>query len=158
MNRQNMVVLNFQEVRRRSILVWRSIPREKLNWKPDSQALTCSEMIRHVLEAEFLYHTILISGGSSGSKNIDNPFMLKEFTSLEDELTFIQPFRNDFLEYIEALSEQDLDEKKINREDVGYTRTLEDMLLRIAYHESVHTGQLLGYMRQMKLERPNIWD
>ncbi|MBJ8050318.1 DinB family protein, partial [Bacillus cereus group sp. N18] len=32
------------------------------------------------------------------------------------------------------------------------------MLMRIAYHEGVHTGQMLDYMRTMKIERPNIWD
>lgn len=30
--------------------------------------------------------------------------------------------------------------------------------MRIAYHEAVHTGQLLNYMRNMGVERPDIWD
>jgi hypothetical protein len=30
--------------------------------------------------------------------------------------------------------------------------------LRMAYHEAVHTGQLLAYLRAMGIPRPNIWD
>jgi len=33
----------------------------------------------------------------------------------------------------------------------------EIILLRIAYHEAVHTGQLLSYLRTLGLERPMIW-
>jgi hypothetical protein len=35
---------------------------------------------------------------------------------------------------------------------------LGDYLQRIAYHESVHTGQMLAYFRALSLERPLIWD
>ncbi|MED2149537.1 DinB family protein, partial [Bacillus thuringiensis] len=42
--------------------------------------------------------------------------------------------------------------------DVGYTRNLGDMLMRMAYHEAVHTGQLLRDMRALGLKRPHLWD
>lgn len=41
---------------------------------------------------------------------------------------------------------------------MGYIRDLGDMLLRIAYHESVHTGQLLDYLRTAGVPRINVWD
>ncbi|GIN66553.1 hypothetical protein J41TS2_19740 [Bacillus sonorensis] len=62
------------------------------------------------------------------------------------------------MNYIKTLSVSDLENVQIDRSDVGYVRTLGDMLMRIAYHESVHTGQLLDYMRTMRIDRPNIWD
>ncbi len=43
MNENDLLILNFQEVRRRSIKVWKSIPNNMLNWKPDNEALTCAE-------------------------------------------------------------------------------------------------------------------
>ena len=46
MNENDLLILNFEEVRRRSIKVWRSIPSDLLNWKPDDKAFTCAEMIR----------------------------------------------------------------------------------------------------------------
>lgn len=158
MNVNDLIILNFEEVRRRSIKVWKSIPVQMLKWRPDEEALTCSEMIRHVLEGEFLYHQILLGRGSHAIAYVSNPFESREFTTVDDELEFAKPYREDFLEYIRSIPANDLDNIKIDRSDVGYIRTLADMLLRIAYHESVHTGQLLDYMRTMGIDRPNIWD
>jgi uncharacterized damage-inducible protein DinB len=158
MNVNDIIIFNFEEVRRRSIKVWKAIPEQKLNWKPDEDALTCAEMIRHLLEGEFLYHQILLGRGSKELSNLSNPFDAKEFTTVDDELTFSQPYREEFLKYINTISISDLENIKIDRSDVGYIRTLGDMLLRIAYHESVHTGQLLDYMRTMGIDRPKIWD
>lgn len=158
MNENDLLILNFEEVRRRSIKVWKAIPNELLNWKPDDKAFTCAEMIRHVIEGEFLYHQILIHRGSAALSAIPNPFETKEFTTVEEDLNFAQPFRTEFLQYVKTLTKSDLESIRIDRSEVGYVRTLGDMLLRIAYHESVHTGQLLDYMRTMRVERPNIWD
>lgn len=52
MNSIDLLILNFEEVRRRSIKIWRGIPHQFLTWKPDEAALTIQEMIRHVLDAE----------------------------------------------------------------------------------------------------------
>ncbi|MGI8348441.1 DinB family protein [Niallia circulans] len=158
MGKTDLLILNFKEVRRRSIKVWKAIPPQLLNWKPDEKALSCAEMIRHVVEGEYLYHQMLINKGSIESNFFHNPFDQKEFTTVEEELKFSQPYREEFLTYIESISNYELENGMIDRSDIGYIRTLEDMLLRIAYHESVHTGQLLGYMRTMGIERPQIWD
>jgi len=158
MNVNDLIIFNFEEVRRRSIKVWKAIPEQMLNWKPDEEALTCAEMIRHLLEGEFLYHQILIGRGSKVLSNLSNPFADKDFTTVDNELTFAQPYRENFLKYIKTISISDIENIEIDRSDVGYVRTLGDMLLRIAYHESVHTGQLLDYMRTMGIDRPKIWD
>lgn len=158
MNENDLIILNFEEVRRRSIKVWKAIPNNKLNWKPDNEALTCAEMIRHILEGEFLYHQVLKGRGSKALSDLSNPFDAKEFTTVEDDLIFAQPYREDFFKYIKTINKSDLENIKIDRYDVGYVRTLGDMLLRIAYHESVHTGQLLDYLRTMRIDRPKIWD
>ncbi|WP_339184323.1 DinB family protein [Oceanobacillus sp. FSL W7-1293] len=158
MNTNELITLNFEEVRRRSEKVWRAIPEELLQWRPDENAISCSEMIRHVLEGEFLYHQIIIGRGSRALTNISNPFEDRVFTTVDDELEFAQKYRNEFIKYIKAIHVNDLENIEIDRSDVGYKRKLGDMLLRIAYHESVHTGQLLSYMRTMGVKRPNIWD
>lgn len=154
----DLIILNFEETRRRSIKVWKSIPLDTLHWKPDEKALSCEEMIRHILEAEFLYHQILKGKGSQALVNLSNPFDGREFSTVDAELDFAQSYRNDFLNYIRLLKKEDLESVEIDRSNVGYVRKLGDMLLRIAYHESVHTGQLLNYMRTMNVERPQIWD
>ena len=159
MNATDLIILNFEEVRSRSIKVWKSIPQDIINWKPDDDALTCSEMIRHVLQGEFLFHKVLVWRGSIALSNLVNPFEGKEFRSVDNELEFAQPYREEFLKYITTMSISDLDDIEIDLYDVGgYIRPLGDMLLRIAYHEAVHTGQMLDYMRTMGIKRPMIWD
>ncbi|WP_042221984.1 DinB family protein [Oceanobacillus manasiensis] len=158
MNSNDLIVLNFEEVRRRSIKVWTSIPADMLDWRPDSEAMSCKEMIRHVLEGEYLYHHILENKGSSNLDDIYNPYGTKDFTTVEEELEFAQPYRQKFLHFINSLRSDELSNIQIDRSDAGYIRTLGDMLLRIAYHESVHMGQLLDYLRTAGVERTNIWD
>lgn len=157
-NQSDLIILNFEEIRRRSIKVWKAVPSKLLDWKPDEDAMTCAEMIRHILEAEFFYHHILMGEGSGVLKNLSNPFDSKKFTTVEDDLTFAQPYREKFISYIKTINPSDLENINIDRSDVGYVRTLGDMLMRIAYHESVHTGQLLDYIRTMGIDRPQIWD
>ncbi|UOY92520.1 DinB family protein [Ectobacillus sp. JY-23] len=155
MHAKELILLNFEEVRRRSIKVWSALPAESLHWRPDDNAFTCADLIRHVLEGEYLYHQILLNKGSIAKTN---PFEARAFLSVEDELAFARPYREGFLHYITTLHPDDLHTVEIDRSNVGYIRTLGDMLLRVAYHESIHTGQLLGYMRTIGVERPNIWD
>ncbi len=59
---------------------------------------------------------------------------------------------------ITLLDESDLENIKIERKQVGQSNKLGDYLNRIAYHESVHTGQMLDCLRTFGIERPQIWD
>lgn len=152
----DLIILNFNEVRRRSIKVWTSIPEEKLNWKPDDEAMNCLEMIRHVLESEHYYDLAIRNRGSLSV--FDSPFENQPFTSVNAELEFAEPYRKQFIDNIKSFSEGDLENIKIDRSESGYIRDLGDMLLRVAYHESVHTGQLLDYLRTAGVPRIRIWD
>lgn len=156
MNSIELIILNFKEVRRRSIKVWTSIPDEMLHWKPDNEALNCIEMIRHVLESEHYYHLAIKNKASLTVFN--SPFTDRPFTSVNAELEFAEPYRKQFIDTIISFSEEDLRNIKIDRSESGYIRELGDMLLRVAYHESVHTGQLLDYLRTADIPRIRIWD
>ncbi|WNB93804.1 DinB family protein [Bacillus sp. NEB1478] len=152
----DLIILNFNEIRRRSIKVWTSIPEEKLHWKPDDEAMNCLEMIRHVLESEHYYDLAIRNRGSLSY--FESPFENLSYTSVKAELEFAEPYRKQFIETIKSFSEEDLKNIKIDRSDSGYIRELGDMLLRVAYHESVHTGQLLDYLRTAGVSRISIWD
>ena len=78
--------------------------------------------------------------------------------SVEDEVRFAAPYRQAFLDLVAGFSERDLAERTVSRPSRGYVRTFGDFLLRIAYHEAVHTGQLLRDLRHAGCPRPNIWD
>ena len=150
MNAIEIILLNFSEIRRRSIKLWASIPDECLGWKPDKDAMNILQMIRHVLEAEHLFHKIIENRGNLGDYN--SPWEKMEYDDLNKEIEFAQKYRDDFMEMIKALSPSDLDTIRIDRSEVGQSKTLGDYLNRIAYHESVHTGQMLGYLRTARVD------
>lgn len=156
MNSIEIILLNFSETRRRSIKLWNGIPDEYLNWKPDENAFTVIEMIRHVLEGEHLFHKIVERRGDLG--NYQSPWKELNYSDLKNELDFSEKYRVEFLSMIRDLNESELENIKIERKEVGQSKKLGDYLNRIAYHESVHAGQMLDYLRTIGIERPKIWD
>jgi uncharacterized damage-inducible protein DinB len=156
MNTKELLILNFEEVRRRSIKVWKSIDEELLYWRPDADAMSCIEMVRHILEGENIYHHIVLHGGELG--NFESPLKSNPFSTIDDELKYAQPYREKFLQMVNGFTAKELDEVYITRAAIKQHRRLGDYLLRIAYHEAVHTGQLLDYLRTAKAARPKIWD
>jgi uncharacterized damage-inducible protein DinB len=151
-----IITLNFQEIRRRSLKLWAGLPKEHYSWRPDPKAMTCLETVRHVLESEHLFHTIVKNRGNLG--DYISPWEERVYTNIQDEIAFAESFRNDFLKEIQNFTVKDLGTVEIVRSEKGQRRKLGDYLLRIAYHESVHTGQLLDYMRTIGIARPLIWD
>lgn len=156
MNSNEIILLNFSEIRRRSIKLWNGIPDQYLNWKPDENAFTIIEMIRHVLEGEHLFHKIIENRGNLGKYK--SPWSGLGYSDLKSELNFAQKYRADFINMIKNLNESDLKNIRVERKEVGQSKILGDYLNRIAYHESVHTGQMLGYLRTAGVDRPKIWD
>ena len=156
MKSKDIILLNLKEIRRRSVILWTGLPVEYYNWKPDDAAMSCLESMRHVLESQHLFHVIVKNRGNLG--DYLSPWGNRKYTSVQDELEFAEPFKNDFYQMIENCDENDFDTIEIIRTEVNQRRKLGDYLLRIAFHESVHLGQLLDYYRTMGIARPNIWD
>lgn len=156
MHAKELLILNFEEVRRRSIRIWKGIGDEQLHWRPDPGALTCIGMVRHVLESENIYHHIILNKGVLG--DYQSPLTGNPYISVEEELRNAQPYREKFLRMVNSFSAKELEETAIIRKELGQNRKLGDYLLRIAYHESVHSGQLLDYLRTLRVPRPKVWD
>jgi hypothetical protein len=156
MTQTEIIILNFEEIRRRSIKLWSGITPDIYFWKPDIKAMHCLEMVRHVLEGEHLFHMIVNQKGDIG--DYISPWTGKPYTDLQDELDFAKPFREKFFETVRSFNPAELDSIEIIRSEKGQRRKLGDYLLRIAYHEAVHTGQLLSCFRTLGLERSLIWD
>jgi len=156
MTQNEIIILNFEEIRRRSIKLWKGITPENYFWRPDINAMNCLEMVRHVLESEHLFHIIVSKRGNLG--NYISPWTNRPYSDLKTELDFAEPFREDFIKTINEFNSDDFSTIEIIRSEKGQRRRLGDYLQRIAYHEAVHTGQMLSYMRTLGLERPQIWD
>lgn len=149
------MILNFEEIRARSIKIWSGITPGFYHWKPDANAQSCIEMIRHVLEVENLYRLLIINKGGKVS-DFDSPWKDRALTDLQSELEFAAPYRKEFLKTIQSFTEDEFSSIEIVRPEKK-TRNLGDFLNRCSYHESVHAGQFLSYLRILGLERPNIW-
>jgi len=143
-------------VRRRSEILWRGIPPDALQRKPDPEAMSAIEMVRHVLEGEYLY--MLMAKERRGVSEDRSPFAGRPFAGVDDEIAFAVPYRREFERMVAGLSDDDLESIEIDRSEVGYKRKLGDFLLRAIYHEAVHCGQLLGYLQAMGIHRTKVWD
>ena len=130
-----LLSLNLTETRRRSIRIWRAIPL--------------------ALEADYLYGQMLRERRSHSG---DSPFGDRHFDDLNAALAFANPYRESLLETVLGLSGGDLNTIAIDRSDIGYIRKAGDFILRIAFHEAVHAGQMLQYLRMAGVPRPSIWD
>lgn len=151
-----LLILNFAEIRRRSINLWEAIPPDLYSWRPDKDALTSLEMVRHVLESEHLYHIIMNRKGMIG--DYESPWNGRPYSTIGDEIEFAKPFREDFMSAVRDFSSIELMTVVINRQDLGQKGTLGKYLLKVAYHEAVHAGQFLSYLRTLGVDRPLIWD
>ena len=151
-----IIILNFEEIRRRSIKLWTGITPEIYFWKPDIKAMNFLEMVRHVLEGEHLFHIIVNNRGDMD--DYISPWPGRLYTDLQDELDFAKPFREKFFATIRSFNPVELASIEIIRSGKGQRRKLGDYLQRIAYHEAVHAGQLLSYLRTLGVERPLLWD
>ena len=118
--------------------------------------MKCLEIARHVLEGEHLFHVIVNRRGNLG--DYVSPWANRPYTDLQAEIDFAEPFRLAFIETIKEFSPTDFSTMEIIRTEKGQRRKLGDYLQQIAYHEAVHTGQMLSNLRTIGLERPQIWD
>ena len=155
MTQSELIILNFIEIRNKSIRIWKALPTHYLNWKPDESAMSASEMIRHVLQADYGWNIIINKGDMT---NYKTPWENRPFLNLNDELEFAEPYRKTFLDSVRQFSDRELSETEIVHPGNGDKKILGKYLLRIGYHESVHAGQFLSYLRAMKIDRPKIWD
>ncbi len=156
MTQTQILLTNFEEIRRRSIKLWKGISAENYFWKPDTSAMHCLEMVRHVLEAEYWFLDLIKSRGDSS--NFISPWVDRPYTNLQDELDFAKPYRVIFIDAVKSFTTKDLNTIEIHRVEKKQRRILSDYLQRIAYHEAVHTGQMLSYLRTLRVEIPSVWD
>ncbi|WP_051892106.1 DinB family protein [Arenibacter algicola] len=137
MTQTELIVLNFTEIRRRSLELWNALPKSQYYWKPDENAMTAIEMIRHVLEADYGWNMIINQGDMTCYKT---PWKDRPFVSVKDELEFASPYRKRFLQSVLQFSDQQLSKTEIIHPGNGEKKILGKYLLRIGYHESVHAG------------------
>lgn len=157
MNARELILLDLQETRRRFLIVARSIPDQYLGWQPDAEAISIGKMIRHVLLHDFSWLMIL-KEGRLPTEEERAPLYEAPFTTVEAEVERAQPYYEAFRAYVEALDPAEFSTRVVQWPHRPITRSLGDTLERKSYHDAVHTGQLLQYLRTLQIPRPDIWD
>lgn len=155
----SLIVNQLKEVRRQSLRIWKGLPPEFYLWRPDPEARHMLEVIRHVLKGDKWFQYIIEHRGDINNYDVFNDD--RPYTDLQNELDFHCGIREEFLRYVSAFTDEEMQSVKIYRTDKGgaeWERPLADYLLRMIYHESVHAGQILANMRAMGVERPYVWD
>lgn len=150
-----LILEHLIETRRRSIILWKSLPKEYLNWCPDESAMTCIEMVRHVLGADHGWLSILKGKDMS---TYTSPLKDIAFLDVENEIEITRNIRMEFKDYVSSLDDMELLKKDVYHPGISTPKVRGNYILRTAYHEAVHSGHFLSYLRQLNLERPNIWD
>src|SRR5580658_794050 len=107
MTQSEIIILNFDEIRRRSLKVWSCIIPEIYNWKPDIHAESFIEIVRHILECENRFHFIVEKRGNL--KEYVSPWAGRPFTTIEDEVRFAKPYRQLFLEAIKRFTPEEFE-------------------------------------------------
>jgi uncharacterized damage-inducible protein DinB len=152
----DLLIINFEEIRRRSIILWESLSPDFYFWRPDKGAMTLIEGVRHVLQSEHEYYVIFLHKGAIG--DYKSPWENRPYSTIQDEIAFAGQFREDFLSAIRGLTSEELENTEIIRSNVGQRSMLGRYLLKAAYHEAVHAGQFLSYLRSLRVDIPLIWD
>ncbi len=157
MTQTELLLINFEETRRRSIMLWSALPEDKYFWKPDDDAENAMQVIRHVLGSDEWFRYIIVNNGDISK--YDNSIWddSRPYKSLQDELDFSKPYRENLLNLVKSYTPGDLSSITVTY-GRRKPRKLGDFLLRVAYHESVHAGNFIAYLRAMGVERPMIWD
>src|SRR4030095_8666789 len=101
MTQTELLLVNFEEVRRRSIMLWKALPKEHYFWKPDPEAENAMQMIRHVLVSDGWFRVIITASGDVGK--FDSSFWEdapRRYKSLDDDRKFSKPYRERYLQLI----------------------------------------------------------
>ena len=131
---------------------------EMLPWRPEKDALSVGEMLRHLwvseegvrraaLEGNFAYYERRIPQGLRA--------VLGTPRELADELVDIERVHNETLTAVRAFPAEQLETERVH-EGLGFRRKASVILLGINEHEIHHRAQLMVYLRILGSPAPEM--
>ncbi|HEX2714046.1 MAG TPA: DinB family protein [Candidatus Acidoferrales bacterium] len=124
---------------------------QHLEWRPERDALSVGEMLRHLwvseegvrrvaLEGNFAYYETRIPKGLRA--------VLGQYGSLEEELSRLERVHRETLASVGAWPLERWDEERAHAA-LGFRRKVGVMLMGINEHEVHHRAQLMTYLRML---------
>lgn len=138
-----------EAIRGRTRQVVTRVRPERLAWRPEKDALSVGEMLRHLwvseegvrrvaLEANFAYYEMRIPQGLRA--------VLGTPGSLEEELERLERTHSQTLAAVAAYPLERFEEERVHS-DLGFRRRVYAVLFGINEHEVHHRAQLMTYLR-----------
>ncbi len=124
---------------------------EHLDWRPEKEALSVGEMLRHLwvseegvrraaLEGNFAYYETRIPKGLRA--------VLGKLGTLDEELPNLERVHRETLEAVKAFPLERWEEERVH-EALSFRRKVSVILLGINEHEIHHRAQLMTYLRML---------
>lgn len=151
MNLQEFFLKQKEAIRRWSREVFALVRPEHLPWKPEKDALSVGEMLRHIwvseegvrrvaLERNFAYYETRIPQGLRATLGTSG--------ALEEELRNLDRVHQETLAEVAACPLEQFDEERVHA-GLGFRRKVGVILLGINEHEIHHRAQLMTYLRML---------
>jgi uncharacterized damage-inducible protein DinB len=147
-----------EAARRRTREVVGMVRPEQMDWRPEKDALSVGEILRHLwvseegtrraaLEGDFRYYETRVPEGLRA--------VLGTPGTLEAEREKLESVHQETLRLMAALPVQQLEEERMH-EALGYRRKVYAILAGITEHEIHHRAQLMTYLRMLGTPVPEV--
>jgi uncharacterized damage-inducible protein DinB len=151
MTLQEFFLKQKESIRARSVEVFALLRPEHMAWRPEKEALSVGEMLRHLwvseegvrrvaLDANFAYYETRIPKGVRAI--IGTP------ASLEEELRSLERVHRETLAVVAGRPVEWFEEERANPA-LGFRRKVAVILFGLNEHEVHHRAQLMTYLRML---------
>lgn len=151
MTLQQFFLKQKEAIRSRTRDVFGMLRPEHMDWKPEKDALSIGEMLRHLwaseqgvrrcaLHGDFTYYEIRVPKGLHAVMGTPG--------SLDEELKNNERVHAETIAAVAAISESVFDEEREHAE-LGFRRKVAVILFGINEHEIHHRAQIMTYLRML---------
>ena len=151
MDIRDLFVKQKEALRRRTREVAGMVQPKDIVWRPEKDALTVGEILRHLwvseegvrraaLEGDFSYYEKRIPEGLRAVTGAPGP--------LADELARLESVHQETLRLVATFPQERMEEERVHQ-GLGFRRKVYSMLLGINEHEIHHRAQLMVYLRML---------
>ena len=151
MDIRELICKQKEALRRRTREVAGMLRTEDLSWRPEKDALSIGEMLRHLWESEEGVRRAALDGNFSYyERRIPQGLraVLGALGTLADELARLESVHQETLRLVAAFPLERMEEERVH-EDLGFRRKIFALLLGINEHEIHHRAQLMMCLRMM---------
>lgn len=146
-------------VRARTMPIIQRVTQQMLNWRPTDGVLSVGQLIHHIGQADMAWLKVLrrdweLDEFLSVRLTMDLPAVIGEVTNLTDEVQSLEITHQELINWIAAQSDEQLMEVYQGH---TWSLTAQQIILGLCEHESHHRGQLVTYLRLLKVDQVQPW-